>query len=525
MSDKIKQLTEELQKSKDARLTLEKSYEAQFQTLTNLVSKLSQVCKGIDFELDSKLGKLRNSLKKNPDMENIIPLIEDVSKSLTQIESRQIHNIHSTHSTFHSAGKILQGQKGLPDQLRRDLRGLLTSVSTPQSSITSYIPVLDKLVLLYQKAFEAKNQLASAQGNEKKTASSASGAQASQEINKITQELINLVSQLAFEGEHAEAIDSIKGNLLNIKDADELLTSSMNIIKLIVDNYSDERKSAELFVLSVNDALSSVQQVLTTSLEQNKSFSAEMAALNQQIQSQITELSQETQTAKDLKSLKLLVSKKLKIITENLTKKEQLEVNERKSLMNTMSVMESKLEEVEKKAVSYQKRLSEQTFKSLQDALTKLPNRAALDERLEIEYTRWKRYNTSLCIAVVDVDFFKRINDTYGHSAGDKTLQVISKALKRNIRAADFLARYGGEEFVIIFPDSTLEQIKKPLEKLREAVKQLPFKFKNKAVTISVSIGVTAFKKGDRPQQAFDRADEALYAAKNGGRDQVVIHK
>ena len=89
----------------------------------------------------------------------------------------------------------------------------------------------------------------------------------------------------------------------------------------------------------------------------------------------------------------------------------------------------------------------------------------------------------------------------------------------------DFIARFGGEEFVLIMPHSKLEQIIVPLEKLRRSIKAIPFKFKQKSVTITISFGATQIKQSDSMQEAFDRADEALYEAKNTGRDRIVIKK
>jgi diguanylate cyclase (GGDEF)-like protein len=142
---------------------------------------------------------------------------------------------------------------------------------------------------------------------------------------------------------------------------------------------------------------------------------------------------------------------------------------------------------------------------------------------MEIEFKRWQRNGFPLCLAVVDIDFFKRINDNYGHSAGDKTLKVIANALKKSLRSTDFIARFGGEEFVILLPETKLADVSGPLNKIREIIKKIPFKFKNKDVSITISMGVTLFKTGDNPLQAFDRADAALYEAKNGGRDKVIV--
>lgn len=100
---------------------------------------------------------------------------------------------------------------------------------------------------------------------------------------------------------------------------------------------------------------------------------------------------------------------------------------------------------------------------------------------------------------VIDVDHFKSINDRFGHTAGDITLQVIAKALQKSIRQTDFIARYGGEEFVLLMPRTSLDNAVEHLNKLRLSIKKIPFKFKDKQIQITVSLGATQFEVGDTP--------------------------
>lgn len=217
------------------------------------------------------------------------------------------------------------------------------------------------------------------------------------------------------------------------------------------------------------------------------------------------------------------MSDKLSAITSSLREKDQLEQQERHNLQLTLGDMEQRLHELESEALTFKKRISDQSFRSLQDALTEIPNRAAFDERYQLEIKRWQRYKKPLCVVLADVDHFKSINDNYGHSAGDKTLKVIAKTLKLNLRETDFIARYGGEEFIILFPETSLAELEVPLNALREKIRKIPFKFKNVSVPITISFGATQFVTKDTSRSAFDRADEALYEAKRSGRDKVIL--
>ena len=181
------------------------------------------------------------------------------------------------------------------------------------------------------------------------------------------------------------------------------------------------------------------------------------------------------------------------------------------------------LKVAEEDAANYKNRLNRQQQRLQVDTLTQLHNRSALDERLALEYKRWMRYQSPLCLAMVDVDHFKSINDQFGHLAGDKALKVIARALGSALRDTDFVARFGGEEFVVLLPGINENAIQLPLEKLRSVIKSIPFRFKDERISISISIGATLFRTGDRITDAFERADKALYEAKNAGRDRLVI--
>ncbi|WP_413702426.1 GGDEF domain-containing protein [Psychromonas sp. KJ10-10] len=140
-----------------------------------------------------------------------------------------------------------------------------------------------------------------------------------------------------------------------------------------------------------------------------------------------------------------------------------------------------------------------------------------------MEFTRYQRYQHQLNIAVIDIDKFKAINDTFGHLAGDKVLNVIAQTLQKSIRNTDFIARFGGEEFALLLPEISSEQCKHTLNKLCQVIKRIPFKFKKQNISITISVGATTFSGNDTIETAFERADQALYNAKNNGRDQVIF--
>ena len=156
---------------------------------------------------------------------------------------------------------------------------------------------------------------------------------------------------------------------------------------------------------------------------------------------------------------------------------------------------------------------------AITDDLTGLYNRVRLEEQLEAELERARRYQRPFGIMILDVDYFKVVNDLHGHQAGDELLIALAHLLKTSSRSTDALFRWGGEEFVIVAPETDGPGLQTQAEKLRRAVAEHLFPVVGHK---SISVGVTGGHEGDTPEQLLRRADKALYRAKELGRDQVV---
>jgi len=154
------------------------------------------------------------------------------------------------------------------------------------------------------------------------------------------------------------------------------------------------------------------------------------------------------------------------------------------------------------------------------DGLTGLYNRRWIDEALPRFVTRYARSKAALSVLMIDVDYFKKFNDTYGHAVGDKVLVVVARALREKLRPTDLVARYGGEEFLVILPDTNVEAGRQCAERVRAAV--AAEQLEDADTRITVSLGGACLKPGEVMADILARADEALYASKHGGRDRVT---
>jgi len=155
------------------------------------------------------------------------------------------------------------------------------------------------------------------------------------------------------------------------------------------------------------------------------------------------------------------------------------------------------------------------------DPLTRVDNRRAFDANIKQEFASFKRYGRKGSMIMIDIDYFKMVNDTYGHRTGDGVLRVVAGIIKKEIRDIDSLARYGGEEFAVILPHTVLSPALEVAERLRAKVEESRFSYKGKQFSVTISLGVGEIQEDDTLESFLQRVDAALYAAKNAGRNQL----
>jgi diguanylate cyclase (GGDEF)-like protein len=178
--------------------------------------------------------------------------------------------------------------------------------------------------------------------------------------------------------------------------------------------------------------------------------------------------------------------------------------------------------ELQEKLISAQELLRAQ---ATHDPLTGLLNRSAILEQLNIELSRSKRESAPLGVILADLDFFKQINDTYGHLTGDAVLQTAAKRMNSSVRPYDSVGRYGGEEFLIVLPGCDESGVMSVAERLLESISGKTINLPEGKITLSVSLGVATWVPaiGSKPDTVIRLADEALYSAKAKGRNRIEV--
>ena len=494
----------------------EEQYQGHIKSLIELINRLGNASRGVNPEIDTKLAKIKSISKSgHANIEDLQPLMMQVSECVRREQAMLEQQIQKTHHFAAEALRVLVDLEHLPTECREQARKLVDQVSTPIYAHGELLSLLHDVLALYCRTVQPSTTTAT-----ERVAEPASLADASS-IATLKNELSNVLATIDFNDRGGMSLVTLRQQLMQQMDAETLLKNCLQALRLVIRGVNDERQSAQHFLVALNDALDSVGTALARALQTHALASSAYNDIDRQFEQRLETLANAIDPASSLIELKEQVREQVTSISAILARKIELESTERKKLQAELFSMQARLEDVESKVREYKRTLSEQKSFSLQDGLTRLPNRTAFDERLQLEYQRWQSYAAPLSVGIVGIDNLTTISATYGDVAGDKTLQVIANMLKKSLRESDFACRYEAGEFVIIFPQTATEQAIVLLEKARTRIRSIPFKFKQKNISITLSAGVSSFIANDSPTRVLERAKNALQQAQEEGHDRI----
>lgn len=337
----------------------------------------------------------------------------------------------------------------------------------------------------------------------------------------IEDTLLGLLEDLSLPERHRPQAEAMRERLAHGLNWYELLPILDDLAVLMLAITDSGQHEFEAYLKQLNERLEAFQGHLQVASEGHADSRSAARELDTQIREQVDGLQSSVQEAADLDSLKHVLESHLEGLLGTMDEHRQQRDQREQEVAARLKSLAERVANMEQEAQGYREHLEVQRQKALIDPLTGLPNRAAWSERLDHEVNSWHQRGNSLSLAMLDLDHFKRINDGYGHLAGDKVLKIIANVLRKRLRSGDFIARFGGEEFILLMPDSGLADALDVGEVLRSAIEACPFHFKGEPVTITMSMGVAQFLPGERSDLALKRADEALYRAKAAGRNRV----
>jgi len=304
---------------------------------------------------------------------------------------------------------------------------------------------------------------------------------------------------------------------------ESILDRSFKLLLKIKQYNQSEQQNIDKFLSHITDQLATldtnVMGASTAAIESAENRSK----LDKSVSEQMKELQLSSTNATKLEPLKGIITSRLASIAKEIQEHTQKEAIQRQKTQQQLDDLLDKIKNMESESRDLKSKLKIANTQALRDTLTGLPNRNAYNERLETELARWKRYGTPLSFIIWDIDYFKNINDRYGHKAGDKVLLLIAKQLADHSRATDFISRFGGEEFTMLLPNTDGKSALLLANQLRQAIEKTGFSANGASVAITISGGVTEFILNDTDETAFERADQALYQAKRQGRNRCYL--
>ena len=343
----------------------------------------------------------------------------------------------------------------------------------------------------------------------------------SQVAAHIEQTLIGLLDDLSLPERHKAQALEMRERVARGLNWYELIPVLDDLAVLMLAITDSGQHEFETYLQQLNERLESFQSHLHEASAGHADNSSAARELDSQLREQVDGLQSSVQGAVDVDSLKHILENRLEGLLVTMDEHQHERDRREQELAGRLQGLAERVANMEQEALGYREHLEETRQKALIDPLTGLPNRAAWSEQVEREMQAWQENGGHLAMAILDLDHFKRINDSYGHLAGDKVLKIVADQLRKRLRPRDFIARFGGEEFVLLLAQTSPTVAAQVAEVLRAAIEACPFHFKGERVVITASIGLSAFRSGERGDQVLKRADAALYRAKDLGRNRV----
>ncbi|MFT5116678.1 MAG: diguanylate cyclase [Kiritimatiellia bacterium] len=571
----------------DQQEQLEKTLTAQQLLLQRAVQTLSNAAEGHDSEVDKRLSAIRTSMKSN-DVAGFGRMINSLERVTVEAEKKREKQWLGVHKNFSSIAQQLQQlspsssikpaikhykkciPKGqlLPVTLKRLLEefGNLQTQAIAGQDTTKSTGLMDRIFSAKKNLPVERESLATENDTEweemDEDDSTASNPELEGELLNTTEEKIPQHRQRAIpeavheRPTHEPAFSRISARITIILTelldyfpivpcveqkavkARERIDRGLNWYELaptledirdfVIQSYMGADDNYRLYLNNVYAELSHITDALGVAIQSEEQQRLNTNQLQSNVADGMATITQALSDHQDIDTLKSAVQAQVLSIQGALnSSKEQHQASEEDSLSSQLSALVERVQKMEEQDSEIREKLEQEKIRAITDSLTGLPNREAYNGKIHEEMLRWQRYQHPLCIAVLDIDFFKKVNDIYGHQTGDKVLKAVATSVAQRLREVDFIARFGGEEFVILLPETSAENALSMLNRTRERLAKTHLRSKQGGeetkFTVTVSIGIAEFKDGDTAENAFERADKALYDAKENGRNQCLV--
>jgi len=507
----------------------------QRQRSSNIPAALSEILDKIQLPqgIRRKGTDLKKLLAKSDADSDPDPLLDAFARlysdSLAWLSEQNDTPGAATESSAASSGifKRMFSQKGGEKSAADDLeliKSLLGQAILKLQVPSEHRPEQERLISLLDKAVDAQ----SLQEWGERLKDWSAGLQTSTAELSASEALIQLLERLDLPLELTEDVERLKIRLDGEKTVASLTRSMTDIADLIArarSQVQEEKNEIEAFLSDLTDRLTQIDESLENSFQGERDAAQQRKDFGDRVNAEVRGIEDSVQEAQDLDTLKSSIRTRIDAIQSHMDAYRKMETEREERSASEIKELSAQLDTFQSEVTNLHRKLEQAREAATQDALTGLPNRMAYDERIQEEIERARRYQRPLSLAIIDVDFFKKINDQFGHPAGDKVLKILAEVFKKRTRDSDFVARMGGEEFMLVLTETSADDALVVTDKLRGVIEQANFHFRDTAVPVTVSCGITDYSEGDSVEELYSRADEALYEAKEGGRNRCVLKK
>lgn len=549
----------------------ERNWREADQLLRRGLSRIALISHGVDDNLDSQLKKLRTALQNSADVDIINEIVEKISAYMKTLDERRDGRAELPDP----AAVLLQVVEAVnfPLSVVSAVSLLKVKLAKPDAA-NNLKPLIDEFVRLVAATFygdEAGAESAVApvaqqpeekkgwlqrvfnregSRNEKEDERREEIVPAAEPVKVLASEMpataarveqvlvaaassdcavedvfLEILESLAFPPKFRPRVQQLKEQLTKGLSADGIKSMTESVVALVVDMRSAlEHEKAELenFLQQLTQRLNELDAMVEGAESQRLASLTGGRQFDAVVKAEVNDIENTVQTSTDLNHMKGAIQVSLDKIRLHLAEQREQEEQRQQSLEEQLKSLTKQLQHMEGESQQLKQRLAKERIQALTDPLTGAPNRLAYEQRIAQEFARWQRYKHPLTMVVCDVDHFKKINDTYGHKAGDRALMAIVKTIQFHLRETDFLARVGGEEFVVLLTETTQGDAESVAEKLRKSVQLSEFVYQGQPVPVTISGGFAQFHPGDTVDEVYQRADRALYRAKHAGRNKFL---
>ena len=520
----------------------EKQWHDADELLRKTISRLTLAADGLDSTLDQQLRDLRNAIRDRAGTMQLGTLVDDMSRTLARLDTERAEGGQdSGENPLLDLLEALSLPRGTGRQTKALKKRLGESSTDNKTTIQSFAKLIRTAIELssdeteqtasqgaraglLQRIFGATDSGADAPAGDSKTQPKEPAAR--QTTDTVREVLIRLLECLSLPEELVDRVQDIRTGIQAIREGeswDGILEQIADLVQVIRTRTLQEKQGIEEFLVQLGERFQEVNRQLQGSEKYYDDAHQAGEQLDSDVKAGISGIDNSVRDATDLAQLRSDVQTHVDAVLVHMAKHRDEEKKRYEEAKVQVSSMSLRLQDLENETAELRSRIKQERNQAKVDPLTGIPNRLAYEERLEYEVARWKRFATPLVLVMWDIDLFKKVNDSFGHSAGDKVLRTIARTLESSIRETDFVARYGGEEFVQLMTGSSLEECLQVADKIREAIKKTGFHFRDQAITITASCGLAELRDGDSVEQWFERADKALYKAKQEGRNRCEL--